>query len=97
MQAALKGIRGQVVGVIDFSFKPNTDDIRESRAVQLIRFLVEHGTHVRAHYLVAIPKARQALSRVEIDFLENSFKMVYGVNTLVLETEWEEYRFLYLR
>ena len=97
LQGALKGIRGQVIGVLGLSFKPNTDDIRESPAVKLIRLLVERGAHVRAHDPVAIPKARQALSSMEVDFIENPYKMAEGADALVLATEWEEYRFLNLR
>lgn len=96
LQGALKGIRGQVVGVLGLSFKPNTDDIRESPALRLIQLLVERGAHVRAHDPVAIPKARQALSSVEVDFIENPYKMAEGADALVLATEWEEYRSLNL-
>jgi len=46
---------------------------------------------------VAIPRAQQALSRVGINFIENSFKVVEGTNALVMATKWEEYRFLNLR
>jgi len=96
LQGALKGIRGQVVGVLGLSFKPNTDDIRESPALRLIQLLVERGAHVRAHDPVAIPKARQTLSSVEVDFIENPYKMAEGADALVLATEWEEYRSLKL-
>ena len=75
LQGALKGIRGQVIGVLGLSFKPNTDSTRESPAVKLIQLLVERGAHVRAHDPVAIPKARQALSSMEVDFIGVFYKI----------------------
>lgn len=49
LQDALKGVRGRVIGVPGLSFKPGTDDLRESASLDLIRLLLEREAHVRAH------------------------------------------------
>lgn len=97
LQAALKVLRGRTIGVLGLAFKPNTDDVRESPAVELVRLLLERGAHVRAHAPVAVPGARQELSNFEIDFVENPYEAADGADALILATEWEEYRSMNLQ
>jgi len=92
LQSVLKVLRGRTIGVLGLAFKPNTDDVRESPAVALIRLLLERGAHVRAHDPVAVPGARQVLSDFEIDFVEDPYEVADGADAVVLATEWEEYR-----
>lgn len=96
LQSILKVLRGRTIGVLGLAFKPNTDDVRESPAVELIRLLLERGAQVRAHDPVAVPAARQALAGCEVDFVENSCAAARGADALILATEWEEYRQLNL-
>lgn len=97
LQSVLKVLRGRTIGVLGLAFKPNTDDVRESPAVELVRLLLERGAHVRAHDPVAVPGARQALSSLEIDFVENPYEAADGADALILATEWEEYRSINLQ
>jgi len=97
LQGVLKGIRGQVVGVLGLSFKPNTDDIRESPALRLIQLLAERGAHIQAHDPVAIPKAREAVKDIEVEFKDNPYQVADGADAIVVATEWDEYRTLDLR
>ncbi|TDA64541.1 MAG: UDP-glucose/GDP-mannose dehydrogenase family protein [Clostridia bacterium] len=97
LQSVLKVLRGRTIGVLGLAFKPNTDDVRESPAVELIRLLLERGVHVRAHDPVAVPGARQALATSEVDFVENPYEAADGADALILATEWEEYRSMNLQ
>ncbi|MGI6605108.1 MAG: UDP-glucose dehydrogenase family protein [bacterium] len=94
LQAALKVIRGRTIGVLGLAFKPNTDDVREAPAIDLIRMLAERGAHVRAHDPVAILNARKAILGVEVDFKEDPYRLATGADALVLATDWNEYRTL---
>ncbi|MGI9952912.1 UDP-glucose/GDP-mannose dehydrogenase family protein [Moorellaceae bacterium AZ2] len=94
LQEALKGVRGRVVGVLGLAFKPGTDDVRESPALEVVRILAERGAHVRAHDPVALDKARRALEGLEVEFFEDPYALASGAEALVLATDWPEYRHL---
>ncbi|MGY4706912.1 UDP-glucose dehydrogenase family protein [Candidatus Bipolaricaulota sp. J31] len=97
LQEALKGVRGRVIGVLGLAFKPGTDDVREAPSLDIIRTLVERGAHVRAHDPVALPKAKEALAGLEVEFVDTPYAAAHGADALVLVTEWPEYRQLDLR
>lgn len=97
LQEALKGVRGRVIGVLGLAFKPGTDDVREAPSLSIIQILVERGAHVRAHDPVAIPRAKEALAGLEVEFVETPYAAAQGADALVLATEWPEYRQLDLR
>ncbi len=63
---ALWVIRGKRIGVLGLAFKPNTDDVRFSPAVELIRRLLLEGASVRAYDPAAMEKARAVLPTVEL-------------------------------
>jgi len=96
LQTALKGIRGRTIRVLGLSFKPNTDDVRESPAIELVQLLLERGAHVRAHDPVAIPRAMQMFTSGEIEYLAEPYQAAEGADAVILTTEWEEYRSLNL-
>jgi len=92
LQEALKGVRGQIIGILGLAFKSGTDDVRESPALDIIRILCERGAHVRAHDLVALENARRALSGWEVEFFSDPYAMADGAEALLLATDWPQYR-----
>lgn len=94
LQSTLKVLRGRTIGVLGLSFKPNTDDIRDAPALDIIRLLEGLGAHVIAHDPVALENARRALSDLETDFTRDPYRTAAGADALVLVTEWDEYRTL---
>lgn len=92
LQEALKGVRGRVIGILGLAFKPGTDDVRESPALDVIRILCERGAHVRAHDPMALENARRALDGWEVEFFSDPYALAEGAEALVLATEWPEYR-----
>ena len=62
LQKTLGVLRGRTIGIMGLAFKPNTDDVRESPALEIIRILVELGAHVKAHDPIATDNAREALA-----------------------------------
>ncbi len=97
LQSLLKGVRGRTIGVLGLAFKPHTDDVRESPALDIIRILVERGAHVRAHDPVAMDNARAALTDEELQevtFVHDPHNVADGAHALLLATEWPQYRML---
>jgi UDPglucose 6-dehydrogenase len=83
-------VKGRTISILGLSFKPNTDDIRDAVAIDLIKALKKMGARVRAFDPVAIPNARAVLPGVE--FTEDVWGAVEGADAVVLATEWNEFR-----
>jgi len=96
LQDELKGLRGRVVGVLGLAFKPGTDDLREAAALDVVKIMVDRGTHVRVHDPVVLGPARQALSEWDVEFVDDPYALAEGADALFLATEWPEYRELNL-
>ena len=92
LRAALDGdLRGRTIAVWGLAFKAETDDMRESPAVDLIEALLEAGAAVRAHDPQATASAR-ALFGERIDYAEHAYDSLAGADALVIVTEWLEFR-----
>jgi len=85
----LRGIRVTVLGL---SFKPDTDDMRESPAIPIVRRLAAEGAEVTVHDPVAIPAARKVFGGVDIAYREDLAEAVGSAQAVVLVTRWEQYR-----
>lgn len=92
LQEALKVLRGRTIGIMGLAFKPGTDDIRESAAIEIIRLLVERGAHVKAHDPVAIENARAELADVDVEFVGDPYELARDCDGIVVATEWDVYR-----
>lgn len=86
-------LSGRVVAVLGLSFKPETDDMRESAALPLINALVTEGAVVRAFDPVAMEKARELLPQ-EVSYCEDSYDAVKGADAMIILTEWNQFRSL---
>ncbi|MDO8587045.1 MAG: UDP-glucose/GDP-mannose dehydrogenase family protein [Armatimonadota bacterium] len=92
LSSTLKVLRGRVISVLGLAFKANTDDVRESPAIDVIRTLVDRGAHVHAHDPVAIPNAQRELDGLDLEFLDCPYAAAEGSDALLIATEWDEYR-----
>jgi UDPglucose 6-dehydrogenase len=82
--------RGKKVGVLGLSFKPNTDDIRESPSIRIIQALLSEGVSVRAYDPVAMAEAGKVLPGVAMGV--DAYDTATGCDALVLATEWNQFR-----
>jgi len=87
---ALGGVEGKTIGVLGLAYKPNTDDLRGSKAVELIRALLDRGAAVRAFDPVAMPKCAELVPGV--CYAENIYDLAPGCHALVVATEWNEFK-----
>ena len=92
----LKGLgrlNNKKIGILGLSFKPNTDDIREAPALDIIPLLISEGAIVSTYDPLAVENARQVLPPAVI-FNNNVYECIAGCNALVLATEWSEFQML---
>ena len=90
---ALTGpLAGKTAAVLGLSFKPETDDIRESPALAVVRDLLEAGAGVRAFDPAAMENARAVLP--ELTYARDVYDCVNGADFVLLATEWNEFRAL---
>jgi UDPglucose 6-dehydrogenase len=87
-------LKGATIGILGLSFKPNTDDIRESAAVSIAASLGKAGARVRAFDPVAMPNARR--DGLQVEYCENEYDAAKGADALVIATEWNQFRSLEL-
>ena len=88
-------VRGKTIAVFGLAFKPNTDDIRESPAIDIIHGLLERGASVRAFDPVAMPVAAKILPN--ITYADDEYAAVTGADALVFVTEWNQFRALNMK
>jgi UDPglucose 6-dehydrogenase len=92
---ALAPLDDKTIGVLGLAFKPNTDDMREAKSIEVITRLVEAGARVRAYDPVAIPNAR-AILPAAVTYCDSPYEAATGADGLALVTEWNEFKFLNL-
>ena len=91
--AALDGsVRGKTVAVLGLTFKPNTDDTRNSPAIPLITALQDLGATVRAYDPAGMEQAKPQLSGVQ--YCGGAYAAAEGAHAIVIATEWEQFRAL---
>jgi UDPglucose 6-dehydrogenase len=92
----LGGLRGQRIGILGLSYKPNTDDLREAPALDIIDSLLHKGAHVQVYDPVAMPKAKHLLNGGVI-CARDAYGAARKADAVAVLTEWNEFRSLDLR
>lgn len=85
-------VRGKTIAALGLSFKPDTDDLRESPAVDVVRRLAEGGARLRAYDPRAGEKARELFLEKEVTICSSALEACTGADCALLLTEWEEFR-----
>jgi UDPglucose 6-dehydrogenase len=94
-QKALAPLDDKTIAVLGLAFKPNTDDMREARSVEVVRVLHSMGARIRAYDPVAMDNARPLLP-AEVAFSDSAYAAAEGADGVALLTEWNEFKFLNL-
>jgi UDPglucose 6-dehydrogenase len=90
LDRALGGVQGRTIAVWGLAFKPNTDDLREAPALDIIRDLLVRGARIRAYDPAAMPAARGLLPQVT--FCADAYEAAAGADAIALVTEWNEFK-----
>ncbi len=87
-------LSGKTVAVLGLSFKPNTSDVRESPALDIVEELLKRGARVKAYDPVAMEEFRRAKPELEIEYAKDPYEATEGAHCLLILTEWNEFRYL---
>jgi UDPglucose 6-dehydrogenase len=88
-------LKDKTIAILGLAFKPETDDMREAPAIDIIRGLQERGAVVRAYDPVAMTEAAVVLP--DVTYREDEYEAVKGADALVFVTEWNQFRALDMR
>lgn len=87
----LGSLKGKRVAVLGLAFKPNTDDVREARAVPIINRLLEEGAKVAAYDPAAAPNAKKIFKN-KIKYASSAIECLEGAECCIIVTEWDEFK-----
>ncbi len=85
-------VAGKRIGVLGLTFKPNTDDMRDSPALDIVPALIEAGVSLRAFDPEGMDEARKLLP--DLPFCDDAYSAMEGADCLAILTEWNEFRAL---
>jgi len=91
IEHAFGGVRGKTVAVLGLTFKPNTDDMRDSPSLVIVPALQSEGATVRAYDPEGMNEARKHL---DVTYCKDAYEALEGADGVVILTEWNEFRAL---
>jgi UDPglucose 6-dehydrogenase len=83
-------VRGKKIGVLGLSFKPDTDDMRESPAIDIVGGLQAAGAQVQAYDPIAMEVSRDILK--DVQYCADAYEAAKGADALLLITAWNEFK-----
>jgi len=92
---ALGPLDDKTVAVLGLAFKPNTDDMREAKSVEVVQLLHAAGAKIRAYDPAAMDNAKRLLP-AGVTFSDSPYEAAEGAHAAVLVTEWNEFKYLNL-
>jgi UDPglucose 6-dehydrogenase len=92
VQALGGSVRGKTIAVLGLTFKPNTDDTRDSPAIPLITALHDLGAIVRGYDPAGMEQAKPLLP--DVQYCHSAYSAAGGADAVVIATEWEQFRAL---
>jgi UDPglucose 6-dehydrogenase len=92
LSKALGELKGKTIGVLGLSFKPNTDDIRDAPALDIIRMLLEASAKVQVYDPQAMKASKQIIP--DLILCEGPYEVARDADALLLATEWNAFKSL---
>jgi UDPglucose 6-dehydrogenase len=91
IENVLGDLKGKRLGIWGLTFKPNTDDIRDSPAMRIIETLIKKGAIVSAYDPAGMEPAAKILK--EVNYVKDIYEAAQDADALVIITEWNEFRY----
>ena len=92
MKAIGEDVRDKIVAILGLTFKPNTDDMRDSPAIDIIQTLQDAGAVIHAYDPEGMPNARELLP--DVVYFDDPYGAMEDAEALAIVTEWDEFRAL---
>ncbi len=94
LEGLLQDLSGKTISVLGLTFKPNTNDVRESPALKIIPELLRRGAQVKAYDPVGMEEFKRACPNLKIEFCQSPEECAFSSHAILILTEWNEFRFL---
>jgi len=91
IRKAVRRLKNKTITVLGVSFKPETDDVRESPAVEVIKGLLKGGAAVKVYDPRALPKFKKEYHSLDIDYCTGKYMACINSDCIVIMTEWKEF------
>ena len=91
VRSAIWTLRGKRLGVLGLAFKADTDDVRESPAIAMIKTLVKEGAKLKVFDPAAMPNAKKVLPEADVTYVQDAYEAANGSDALLILTEWPEF------
>jgi len=91
----LWNLNGKTIGILGLAFKPDTDDMREAPAIDIIGLLLKEGARIKAYDPQAMAISRTMFP--DIEYCKDAYEVAEGSDALVIITEWDEFKNLDLQ
>ena len=86
----LGDLKGKTIAILGLAFKQNTDDIRESASIDIIKILLKEGANIRCFDPLAMDNTKKILSN--LNYCQDEYETAQGSDALVIATEWNQFR-----
>jgi UDPglucose 6-dehydrogenase len=84
-------LSGKTIGALGLAFKENTDDIRDSVAIEIIKIIRGLGAYIKVYDPQAMYNAKKALGEVSIKYCLDKYEVMEDSDALLILTEWKEF------
>jgi len=84
------GLKGKQIGILGLAFKQNTDDIRESASIDIIKILLKEGAKIKCFDPLAMDNAKKILP--DLTYCQDEYETAESSDAVVIVTEWNQFR-----
>jgi UDPglucose 6-dehydrogenase len=92
LQSSLKILKGKTIGLLGLTFKPDTDDLRDAPALDIIQILIELGAKVKAYDPIVSSESLPHPYLANVNLVDSPQTLATDSDAIVLMTEWSEFQ-----
>jgi len=90
IEKEMRNLNNKRIGILGLAFKQNTDDIRESAAIDIIQMLLQQGAMIQCFDPKAMENTKKVLP--ELTYCKDEYETAKDADALVILTEWDQFR-----
>ncbi len=83
-------LKGKTIAILGLAFKQNTDDIRKSPSINIIKLLLKEGAHIKCFDPLAMDNTKKILPN--LTYCQDEYETAHDSDALVIATEWNQFR-----